>query len=925
MRPLLKFSLAGTRPPGPNTVSGQVLEPAPASPASSAAAGARSTSSRAMPIGSPTPPVLQPSALEVLPADLAVVSLGGSGAPALLADSLSSGTFFAILRRSGGAKDDEGSWWAVIDAAAAEKVTDGNGDAPRRVAAFRLLRPSGVVRSPSGEPLQIFAALCRQISEAGLAPWPLVVGDEELLLVDRDRCAEVALELIRTGHAVGPPARVAPLPELEQPLASSDSEKLCGVWRLVERQRPSGTVVEKFGRGEGPLRIQAPSGIYVEVAIRTPGETAGQLSSCGTLRVEWEDGQLLASRHRFLGFMPPAGRAHKTRIALDLGGGDEGEDVAVETRVSGGDGYEIERWERIANGEVTVLELSGVDPRPPGGLKHTGLWMFCANHWARITGPSYGEGLIASSCCRSFSQLQDIIGGAALTEFRAHYQASCGTFDKAAILAVTREAWASVGKASILYDASKSRDEIRKDGDVIVHAPHDGTITTWDVKSFAVDPFTPAPKHTTKPAAPKGLRQRGGSSDSSKSSNNSDKSSTKAKGKKKSKTAGSDSSSDSSKGRKKAKAKRSRSSSSAKSSSSARRRKASDKDKRKRSRSNSKDRKRRSRSRSRDKRDRDSSRKRDRDKKDRSSSRDRGKDRDRSRSRDRDRRDRDRSRSRDRDRDRRDKDRDRSRSRAKKERDRSRDRSRDRDRDKKDRDRDRGSRDRAARDKDKDKERDRGSRGRDRRSRDRSRDRDRGRKDKDRDRSRDKKSRDRKRSRSASSKSSRPRKDRDRSRERSSGKGKDKKDDRQKKTKDQDSSPEPKAKQKKKSNSSSSSDDEKEKEKKGKDQGRDKPKKKARDSSSDADSSASSKKKGKARGSSSESEKEAGKKKDKAEEKQEEKQEADVQKETQEDGEKGKEDEKEEKIKNGNASNGKSKKKVSRDSSSDSKSSSSSS
>merc|ERR1719277_95938 len=101
-----------------------------------------------------------------------------------------------------------------------------------------------------------------------------------------------------------------------------------------------------------------------------------------------------------------------------------------------------------------------------------------------------------------------------------------------------------MGTASVLYDASTNRDDIRKDGDVIVHAPHDGSITTWDVKSFAIDPFTPAPKHTTKPAAPKGLRQRG-RSESSNSSSESDKSSKKATANKKS--ADRDSSSDSSK------------------------------------------------------------------------------------------------------------------------------------------------------------------------------------------------------------------------------------------------------------------------------------------------------------------------------------------------------------------------------------------
>lgn len=776
-RPPIKFTLSGT------PVSRSTLEAA-----SAADPAVRSSSPRS---SSPHPAAgarLEPTVVEVLPSELIVQSLQGDA----LAEAAKTGGLFACLRSE--ASDSAApSFTAIFDAALAPEGA--NGKEPRRTAALRIKRRDDS-RAQPGEAL---AALQQLLADSGLKPFPLAAGDQELILVDHTRARVAAHTLIGAGHAVGPPLQITPPPDAKDGLKAELAEKFCGAWRLVQRQRPPSAVVQKFGRGDGPLRIVAPSGVYVEVNIQNPGEVVGQASSCGLLSVENTDGQLILVRHSAVSFEPPIGGARSSSVVLDPSGGEDGEDVAVETLIDDARGSEIDRWERIGSGEVTVLELASVDSKSLSSGSHAGYWLFCSGFWARITGLPHGTGLVAGRCCRSLEAAQDLYGEERVAEeLRAQFSASCGVIEKPGLLSMLRQSWSS--KDGALYDAGRARDEVRKEGDVIVHAPGDGVTTTWDVRAFAMDPFTPVAKRSSKPSAPKGLRKKDGSdsdedSEASKDSDDSSASKKKEEAKEKKKddsdsdSAASKSSSKKDKEKEKEKEKRSKSSSS----DSSKAKKKNEKD-----RSRSRDKK-KSRDRSRDKKDKS----RDRSRGDKKKSRSRNRDRDRSRDRDR------KDKSRDRDRDRRDKDRDRkdrSRSRDKKDRDRDRrdkrSRSRDRDRDRRDKDR--------SRDRDRDKKR---SRSRDRK--DRSRDK----KDKDRrDRSRDKRKKDRSRSRS------KDKKDRSRSRD------KKKKDDDKKKDKD-DVKKKDKGKDKAKSSSDSESNEKK--------------KAKKSDSSDDSSNDGDAKKKGK--------------------------------------------------------------------------------
>eukprot|EP00411_Alexandrium_monilatum_P049322 CAMPEP_0175472512 /NCGR_PEP_ID=MMETSP0095-20121207/73907_1 /TAXON_ID=311494 /ORGANISM="Alexandrium monilatum, Strain CCMP3105" /LENGTH=810 /DNA_ID=CAMNT_0016773985 /DNA_START=59 /DNA_END=2491 /DNA_ORIENTATION=- len=641
-RPLLKFTLTGARPATslPDTV----------------------TSSPAIASSAPDRPRVNPVGLEILPKDFVLLSPEGAAASRIVAAAAGSGALFAFVQREAGKAGSQ--WWMVLDAAAATSVAAGAESRP--VVALRVVR-----RSPSeGQPPDALAVLSRQLTGAGLQPWPLAAGEEELLLVDRARLVEAALVLVRSGHAVGPPPRLG-LQRDAGELCAADVEKFCGVWRLTSRERPLGTVVEKYSRGDGPVRIQAPNGVYAELVVRNPGEVVGQDSCCGTLTVSDEAGQVVTARHIGLSFAPPVVGPRRCRVVLDEGGGDEGEDVAVETLIADSGSSEVERWERVGTGEVTVLELKAIDPRPRGSHGHAGFWLFCGRHWARVTGLPLGQGLVAGACCRSLAQARELYGeDSVATEMRANFDACSGILERPGFLSVLRKAWSTVGDP-IFFDASKSRSEVRKDGDVIIHSPGDGPTTLWDVRAFAMDPFTPVPKRLIKPTAPEGLRRRGQSSSSEASSSTAK--SSRARAEKRSKRKARDTSSDLSRPAKK---------------------------------------KDRDRSRSRDQKT-DRSRDRDRGRKAVSSDsgedaagqgRDRGRDRDRGRSRADQEHSSDSSRNRDRDRDGKAKDRDRSHERSRKGKDRHSSHDKDSDKDK-EKGKDTGNDREKKKDKDKDKDR----------------------------------------------------------------------------------------------------------------------------------------------------------------------------------------------------------------------------
>ena len=104
--------------------------------------------------------------------------------------------------------------------------------------------------------------------------------------------------LLQKGHGVWPAQQV------QKPLFTNgsvqDVKALAGVWSLVQREQPVGSIVAEYTEGDGPLRLQAPGGLFVELAMARLGiDEASYGGRC----------HLLNSGHyalqRFVDFQPP--------------------------------------------------------------------------------------------------------------------------------------------------------------------------------------------------------------------------------------------------------------------------------------------------------------------------------------------------------------------------------------------------------------------------------------------------------------------------------------------------------------------------------------------------------------------------------------------------------------------------------------------
>merc|ERR1719171_1919177 len=99
---------------------------------------------------------------------------------------------------------------------------------------------------------------------------------------------------------IGPPARVC-LPTLEVDEAAAEkNSQYVGVWSLLKREEPIGNTVEEHPAGEGPLRLQAPSGVFAEIRIPKKSDDARLQESCAGYHtvVQGSGNRKLSVRHR---------------------------------------------------------------------------------------------------------------------------------------------------------------------------------------------------------------------------------------------------------------------------------------------------------------------------------------------------------------------------------------------------------------------------------------------------------------------------------------------------------------------------------------------------------------------------------------------------------------------------------------------------
>eukprot|EP00928_Gymnodinium_smaydae_P017153 TRINITY_DN16553_c0_g1_i1.p1 TRINITY_DN16553_c0_g1~~TRINITY_DN16553_c0_g1_i1.p1 ORF type:complete len:1024 (+),score=189.15 TRINITY_DN16553_c0_g1_i1:153-3224(+) len=359
-----------------------------------------------------------------------------------------------------------------------------------------------------------------------------------IVLVHQDDLPAATVALTRNGHAVSPPTRVCPPAPAEAEIPLDKNSQHVGVWSLLRREETVGKTVEEHTAGKGPIRMQAPSGLYAEIRIPAQADEVATQESCGGYHavVDATGGRRMSVRYRTVDFRPPNGCVLCTQVKFDR-------EVMGELSHPRGrmrDEY-IEAWTRLDSGPMVALELtSEVNPPnlPPLPWSRTGYWLFCGDRFARIVAPRRGQGIVAGACCSSISQLEAICGSDSVRqELHSAYEACWGHLERPGVLRVSREAWYPNRTGQVLYDAVAGVGGTISfaQHEVIHHLPN-GLMQRWRIRDWGFDPFSvtmnPAP---AVPAAQRDSGSASGSSDeaSSRSGSRARSSSASSRGKSK--------------------------------------------------------------------------------------------------------------------------------------------------------------------------------------------------------------------------------------------------------------------------------------------------------------------------------------------------------------------------------------------------------
>jgi len=320
-------------------------------------------------------------------------------------------------------------------------------------------------------------------------------GTEVLLLREANLCMATAA-LVTQGHALWPAQRVCDPRPWEAAKSSSSQpdllQKQAGAWSLVQREQPLGTIVEDHTEGDGPLRLQSSTGLFIDIRIpAADSESEFKQASCGGRchTACLPSGQVVSTQLRQVDFQPPGVFASQFQVTLSSSSMECVEHPNPQSR---------ELWARIGEkgvqgspsaADCCALELQSEVPEP--AVPRTGIWIFVGKRFARVTGLARGRGLVGNTCCRSLSQLSRLRGPEVQQELAEHYEAITGTVEKPGLLRISRHSSRPEATGSVFHDAlDDSTGDVLVGKECIVHILPSGRRETWRILEWTYDPFS---------------------------------------------------------------------------------------------------------------------------------------------------------------------------------------------------------------------------------------------------------------------------------------------------------------------------------------------------------------------------------------------------------------------------------------------------
>lgn len=422
--------------------------------------------------------------LEVLPDAVLQLRLS-RGVPDCVKQAATSGQFCSVVQEP----DMAGAWVPRTLLQRASKL-DGVEEVEPGVAWCALCISSRGSKGEAPLPASLSGAagaICASLAKVQVSARLSVLGGQPVLLVREDQMRAAADHLIQKGNAVLPATRVCePVPWKAVKAAPSNpalSRRLAGVWKLLRRAQPPGTITEQHTEeDDGPVRLQASGGLFIEVRMaRAEGAEA---SAGGSFRAAEKDGKILCKQLPAISFQPPGSQLAESQITFRRTSIEALAHPAKESR---------EVWKCLSAGQedIVALELQSEAPEPK--RSRCGLWIFAGNRFARLVGPPRGSGLVAGTCCRSLSQLMKLKGSSEVrSELKNQYQVVLGTVEEPGLLRVDYEASRPDRAGTVFYSArDESTGEIAAGGGSVVYTASGGHRETWRIVEWTFDPFAP--------------------------------------------------------------------------------------------------------------------------------------------------------------------------------------------------------------------------------------------------------------------------------------------------------------------------------------------------------------------------------------------------------------------------------------------------